>query len=225
MLPTVRWLLCGAALLLLDYPALADPIIVPPSGHNSQQVAANVPSADNIWNGVAQSFTAENPNVLFAFSMANQSAGSVSAVFSFYAGDGAFVSLLGERTVSVSPGYTPSFVEADFSSIDLVVGSHYTVVASLPGMSYPAVGSYSDISIWYAATSPGPTSYAGGRFYFTGSSYDATLPAFADRDIGFSVVPVSVPEPPVIPLFLAGFAFVAATAFRRSTRIAKARKL
>ncbi len=210
----------GLALLLLLLPShlRADPIIVPPPVHPSfQSIAANDAGSFNHWNGVGQSFTAEDPNVRFAFSMFNFSAGDASAVFSFYEGDGVFANLLAQRTVSVAPTTTPNFVEADFSSVDLIIGSAYTVVASMPGMGYPPSGSYSDIAVAYAATSEGPGSYAGGRFYFTGSPYDLSLPAFAERDIGFRVTPVSVPEPSRLVL-LSALALVAVVTLKKPRR-------
>ncbi|MFI5114920.1 MAG: hypothetical protein ACHP7J_07230, partial [Terriglobales bacterium] len=59
---------------------------------------------------------------------------------------------------------------------------------SLPSQQLPPLGTYSGISGLYNSLN---NSYAGGRFYFVGATYDESLPAFALRDLAFKVTPIS----------------------------------
>ncbi len=69
----------------------------PPVGANTQTVAANDPAHGNVWTGIAQSFTAQDPHILFGFYVASFSGAPVSdtVLFSLYSGDGQFSNLLG----------------------------------------------------------------------------------------------------------------------------------
>jgi hypothetical protein len=161
----------------------------PPVGASSNNVAANDPAHGNVWTGLAQSFTAQDPHVLFGFYVGNFSGASVNdtLLFSLYAGDGQFSNLLGQASAPVSlANFVTTLVQIDFSSIPLTFGNQYTVVASLPSQQLPPLGTYSDLSLLYNSAN---NSYPGGRFYFVGASYDESLPAFALRDLAFNVTP------------------------------------
>ena len=90
--------------------------------------------------------------------------------------------------------YREMLIQADFSSVSLTPGAKYTVVASQSPEALPPLSSYGTVSIEYASTLNQPNPYSGGRFYFSGSSYDMSNPAFADRDIAFRVIPVAKPD-------------------------------
>lgn len=194
----------------------ASVIDYPSGGQYSQSIAANVPSSGNAWIGIAQSFTAEDSNIKFGFYGFDFSASSDQVLLSLYSGDGNFSNLLGQQLVSISPGlpYRDVFIEADFSSITLGVGSSYTVAATLPSQALPNSGTYSNASLNYNSNS---NSYPGGRFYFLGSSYDQNQPVFSNRELAFKVTPAAVPVPGAFWLFtsaLAGFRFLG----RRNTK-------
>jgi hypothetical protein len=170
------------------FPPPAGVIDFPPGG-NSNNVAANDPAQGNVWTGLAQSFTAQAPHVLFGFYVGNFSGASVNdtLLFSLYAGDGQFSNLLGQASAPVTlANFVTKLVQVDFSSISLTFGNQYTVVASLPSQQLPPLGTYSNLSLLYNSQN---NSYPGGRFYFVGASYDESLPAFALRDLAFNVTP------------------------------------
>src|SRR5260370_12341194 len=163
----------------------------PPVGANTQTVAANDPAHGNVWTGIAQSFTAQDPHILFGFYVASFSGapGSDTVLFSLYSGDGQSSNLLGQASapVTLATNFVTQFVQVDFSSISLTPGNQYTVVASRPSQQLPPLGTYSNLSLLYNSLN---NSYPGGRFYFVGASYDESLPAFALRDLAFNVTPV-----------------------------------
>jgi hypothetical protein len=184
---------------IIDYPGT---ILSSPSN----TVAANDPANGNVWTGQAQSFTAQDPNVLFGFYVANATPTLVSEplLFSLYSGDGEFSNLLKQASATASLGsFTSELLQVDFSSISLTPGNQYTVVLSLPSQGLPPSGTYADISGLYNSLN---NSYAGGQFYYVGSSYNA---GFGERDMAFNVTPVGVtpvstPEPGALGLMLAG---------------------
>jgi hypothetical protein len=189
---------------IIDYPGTI-------SSSSSNTVAANDPSHGNIWTGQAQSFTAEDPNVLFGFYVGNATNASVSdpLLFSLYSGDGEFSNLLKQASATASlPSFTSELLQVDFSAISLTPGNRYTVVLSLPSQGLPPLGTYADVSGLYNSLD---NSYPGGQFYYVGSSYNT---GFANRDMAFNVTPVSgtlvsTPEPEALGLILAGLGFLA----------------
>lgn len=160
------------------------------TSNNSNNVAANDPANGNVWTGVAESFTAQDPQVSFGFYVANYSGGPVTnspILFSLYVGDGQFTTLLKQVTATISlANFTSGLVQIDLSSISLVPGNRYTVVASLPSQQLPPLGTYSALSVLYNSLSD---SYTGGRFYFVGGTYDESLSAYSLRDLAFKVTP------------------------------------
>jgi hypothetical protein len=196
-------------LALFSATAHAGPINYPATTSNSsQEIAANVPSQGNVWAGVAESFTAQDPNVLFGFYVANYTgtAASDSLLFSIYSGDGSFTNLLDQATstVSLAP-FASGLVEVDFSSISLTPGDLYTVALTMPSQGLPPSGTYSDLNVLYNSVN---NSYADGRFYFVGANYDESISVFANRDLAFDVTPVltntAVPEPSSLSLLGTG---------------------
>jgi len=187
----------------------------PPSGGSSQSVAANAPVSFNIWTGVAQSFVTPDAHIDFGFYMLNPTAADEAVKFSLFSGDGLFTTLLGARSATVlgGLGITTQLVTVDFSAIGLSVGGSYTVEVSRPDGSLPPVGTYTSSYILYHSLAD---SYPGGRFYFTGASYDESF--FAKRDIAFKITPVAgVPEPDAWVLMIAGFGIIGAVSRRRPT--------
>ena len=169
-------------------------IDLPPGNQFSQQIAANDSTFGNIWTGVAQSFTAEDPFITFAFYGYTNNSTSDSVLLSLYAGDGLFTTPLDQQMFAFAAGSPGSqLIVADFSAVALVPSGLYTVVASLPTMALPPSGTTTNFGIQYAQTDATPDPYSDGRFYFTGSPYDMSNPAFSTRDIAFQVTPV--PEP------------------------------
>lgn len=163
-----------------------------PSGNHFQFIASNVPAHGNVWTGVAQSFVAKDPNIVFGFYMQSNNKGNGGEVlFSLYSGDGVFSNLLGQRIVQIneSSPYSKMFVEADFSSITLTQGNSYTMVISLASQSLPDIDTYSDIGIRYASSPEMLNPYAEGRFYYVGASYNMDDPAFSTRDFAFRISP------------------------------------
>src|ERR1700733_7971683 len=164
-----------------------------------QYVAANDPSNGNVWTGLAQSFTApDDPSVLFGFYVGNFSGAPINdtVLYSLYARGGQFSNPLGQvsATATLASGAV-ELPQVSFSSIPLRPGTEYTVVVSLPNRGLPTTGApgvfnplgpgtYSTLGVLIYSTS---NAYAGGRFYYVGSSYDEST--FANWDLAFNVSP------------------------------------
>lgn len=159
----------------------------------SNNISANEPASGNIWSAVNQSFKAVDSNIFFAFDLGNHASTSQPVVCNLREGDGNSGALLEARPLSISASvFTPTLFEVDFSLVSLRIGQRYTVEIS--PVTQPDVGDYSPVSAFYAGTgAPGDTSnpYDGGKFYYSGSSYDRSFP---DRDIAFRITGVARPE-------------------------------
>ena len=201
-------MLSALILVMATLPAQAATIVVPPSGNNSNNVANNTPAMGNVWTGIAQSVTAVDKNVTFGFYLFGSSPSSL--LYSLYAGDGIFGTALKQVLVSApsTGAFNPILTSADFSDVDLVLGQRYTFKASLPGEGLPPLGTSSDASAVYAGVNNNP--YADGRFYFTGSAFNQSLPAFSSRDLAFSMsgVVAAVPEPATWAMMVLGFGLI-----------------
>jgi hypothetical protein len=208
----------GAALVTLTPFAIASTIDYQPAGSHFQYIASNDPVYGNVWTGVAQSFTAEDPLVSFGFYTFESQQTATEVLFSLYSGDGQFASLLSQKTATLISGTwsNPTLLSVDFSGTTLSVGQKYTVAITLPNAELPPSGTYSNVSIEYAGTASDGNAnpYAGGTFYYTGSSYPPSY--FYDRDIAFRVSPV--PEPENTALMLSGAVLLALTLRRRAFR-------
>lgn len=159
-------------------------------------VASNVPARANIWTSLAQSFTAEDPTVRFAFGMIDLTGASDvgrTVIYNLYEGENSYTTLLASRSVSVPPGLPEApgypdlgFVEADFTDVVLVPGQRYTVEATVPLEALPVEGETTSFGIWTSLSDP----YDGGRFFFPSGYYNGY---FAQQDMFLRVTPV----PPV----------------------------
>lgn len=211
-----------ALALLISSNAYSAAIDFPPSASlRSNTIAANDAANGNIWTGVAQSFTALDSQVLFGFYTFEQTQVPTAVQFSLYAGDGTFASLLSQKSATLLSGtaFSPTLLSVDFSSTTLTINQKYTVAISLPGFALPAAGSYANVSVLYAGTDAGgdPNPYAGGTFYYLGSSYPPAF--FFDRDIAFRVT--AVPEPSTYSLLLSGLTLlIGAKVLRKHDSIA-----
>lgn len=191
-----------------------------PSGDRWNNIAANVPANGNVWTGLAESFTAQDSNVLFGFYIANYGRAAAvtdSLVFTLYSGDGLFSNVLDQVTANVTnlPSRASELVQVDFSSTTLTPGNQYTVVVSPLSQGLPQSGTYSDLGVSYNSIN---NSYADGRFYFVGASYNQSLPAFANRDLAFKVTPVNaVPEPETYTLILLSLGLLGIAQRRRNS--------
>lgn len=177
-------------------------IEVNPNVNNNRPVADNSPSRGAVWPGLGQSFTAEDPRVLFAFRMIDvdhdlSTNGGQTAVYNLYEGDGNFTTLLASRTVQI-PTQLPAdarssddlgFVEADFTGVDLVPGLRYTMEVTVSAGDLPGLEERTPFGVWTSLDDP----YAGGRFYFPPEAgYNNDF--FAGQDMLFRVTPVSEPD-------------------------------
>ena len=175
-----------------------------------QYIAANDPVNGNIWTGLAQSFTAQDANVLFGFYVVNYSGAAISetVLFSLYSGGGQFSNLLAQNSVTAAlANDAVELLQVSFSSVPLTPGSPYTVVISLPGQVLPVTGApgvynpdgtgtgaYATLGVSIYSKN---NSYAGGQFYYLGSSYSESY--FADWDLAFNVTPMGEIQFDAIP--------------------------
>ena len=150
---------------------------------STRSVAANDPANGNVWNSLAQSFTATNSQIRFGFRLTDIDSSLPNAgtqiTYDLYIGENSSGIPFASRTVVMPSALSDDprsafgdvgFVEADFSSVQLDVGYRYTVRISMPASGVPPTGSYAGISVWTSIDDP----YPGGRFFFP-AGYDNTF--------------------------------------------------
>jgi hypothetical protein len=170
-----------------------------------------VPAFGNVWNFLAQSFTAEDRRISFGFRMLDASAAlpnaGVSIEYSLYAGENSFSSstLLARRVVLLPSTLASDprsvfgdlgFVDADFTDVELTPGEKYTVLVGRSGLSLPVLGTTTGFGVWTSLSNP----YSGGRFFFpvgyagwAGQLYNNDF--FSQDDMLFRITPASVSAP------------------------------
>lgn len=166
-------------------------IVVDGNTNNFQPIANNDPSRNSIWPSIAQSFTAEDPHISFGFRMLRNDFGNdetIPVTYNLYRGDGMFTELLASRTAFVRPQIQPpfsnvGFVDADFSTVQLIPGQRYTVEATPLSGDLPLSGTSFPVGIWTSLENI----YPGGRFYFPSGAFNNDF--FANQDMSFRAVP------------------------------------
>ena len=173
-------------------------IEVDPETNNSRTVARNRPDLGSVWGSLAQSFTAEDPAVVFGFRLWNRGLDGEpvlgqTVIYRLYEGDNDYANLLATRQVDVptevvrDPFGDVGFVEVDFAAVTLSVGERYTVEITVPDADQPALGESTPVGVWTALDNP----YPGGRFYFPSGLNNAF---WVDHDMLFRVTPISLAE-------------------------------
>lgn len=181
-----------AAILLAGVCSAHAGIILQDTSNGSIQV--------DFFEPVAQSFTAEDSAIRFAFyyEIFNPGFPNDPLQLRLLSGDGLGGAELASVTFGIASDFT-GFFDVDLSSVSLAVGQLYTAVLSQPG----------DSPYWGVSLNFGGNPYAGGRGYFTGSD---SFVNSADDDFRFRVTPTgggTVPEPGLLPLLCIGFAGLA----------------
>ncbi len=179
--------------------ARAADIIVDDGDNHFRPVASNVPAFGNVWNSMAQSFTAEDPSILFGFRLKDFDSSlphaGASIIYNLYAGENSYATLLASKTVTLPNALSTDrrsvfgdvgFVDADFSNVTLVLGQKYTVEITVPSSALPATGSDTGFGVWTSLNNP----YSGGRFFFP-TGYDNNF--FSQQDMSFRVTTVLSP--------------------------------
>jgi hypothetical protein len=185
-------------------------VLVDDGSANFRPVGSNVPAFGNVWNLLAQSFTAEDRRVSFGFRMKDASAAlpnaGASLEYSLYAGENSYSSstFLARRVVVLPSTLATDprsvfgdlgFVDADFTDVELTPGEKYTVLVGRSGFSLPDLGTTTGFGVWTSLSNP----YSGGRFFFpvgyagwVGLLYNNDF--FSQQDMLFRVTPASVTQ-------------------------------
>jgi hypothetical protein len=155
---------------------------------------------------MAQSFTAEDPSILYGFRLKDSDPSlphaGASIMYNLYDGENSYSTLLASKTVTLPNAVSTDsrsifgdvgFVDADFSNVTLVVGQKYTVEVTVPSSALPSTGSDTGFGVWTSPNNP----YSGGRFFFR-SGYDNTF--FSQQDMLFRVTTVLSPAKMILNL-------------------------
>lgn len=160
-----------------------------PAAHAVQilQNSANATLPVEGYEPIAQSFTADDEAMLFAFYFQALDPNLANDPFQLVllAGDGTAGAQLGSATFSLAPAFE-GFFDVDFSSIALTIGLRYTAVLTMPGNS----------AYWGLQISLESNPYGGGRAYFT-NGFDYANSSL--DDLRFRVTPATVTPPPPPP--------------------------
>jgi len=183
-------------------------IVVDGAATGWRPVASNEPVFSNVWNSLAQSFTAEDRRVSFGFRMLDcldpNYCGTglpdegAPIVYNLYAGENSYTTLLATRTIGLPSILPPGplfgdvgFAEVDLTDIVLTVGQRYTIEITVPTANRPSLGDHGGFGVWASHANP----YSGGRFFFTPdapvSEYNDS---FLDDDLFFRVTPASATQ-------------------------------
>lgn len=153
----------------------------------------------NAFEPTAQSFTAEDSLVSFAFYYIPFNPGwpNDPLRLRLLSGDGLGGAELASFEFSIANDFN-GFFDVDLSSIALMVGQQYTAVLDVPGTS----------PYWGVDINNDGDPYLGGRAYYADLNFDPRPDAL--DDVRFRVTPKSVPEPGSLVLAglgLAGLGF------------------
>lgn len=201
---------------LSSTPAQATTFELPPgNAFGWYAVANNQPAFNNVWRGVAQSFTALDERTEFSLFYVAPDTGRMAVDVLLHSGEpGNLDPLVAARAwIEAGAANRKGVLSFDLSAAALVPGQRYTALILGPDfIDLPAEGAAPRLGIQLASTTAVPNPYAGGSFYLYGfgGSYD-----IADRgwpggmDMAFRLDAVAVPEPTTVALMLAGLAGLA----------------
>lgn len=168
--------------------------------------------------GVAQSFRALDKHVSFGFYMFSYTQPE-NLFFSLISGDGLSGQILSTKTAKTPAFTTPisaKVVEVDFSSVDLIIGSLYTVKLTTDYGLPAGQNTFSKSKVLISGDDSKPSTYTDGRTYLVG------LPAgwYSKYDLAFKVTGTSaVPEPSDWAMLIGGMASAGAILRRRRKHV------
>lgn len=198
MRKSIRVVLCVAFVSLLSLSARAG-IILQDVSNNHIQV--------NFFEPVAQSFTAEDPSIKFAFhffAINPQVANSDPLRLRLLSGDGLAGAELASNAFNLLDAYD-GFFDVDFSAVSLTVGQSYTAVLDVVGNSP-----------FWGVRVVGSNLYAGGRAYWNDPNGFLSNPVISETRFRVTPVGNAVPEPGVLALVLLAMLAGAVARTRRS---------
>lgn len=155
------------------------------------QNTAEIAIQANAYEPIAQSFTADDEAVLFAFyfQAMNPLFGNDPMQLVLLAGDGTGGAQLGAATFSLTPSFE-GFYDVDFSSVALTIGLQYTAVLAVPGTS----------PYWGVQLALESNPYRDGRGYFTSNWSEYANSSRDDFRFRVTPAPITPPNPDPEPL-------------------------